>query len=404
MKILFITNNFPFPPRNGVELPLAKNAEALSKRGHRIYFCLVYEDKVDIVDINRIQEKPDFVKGCFLVQAIKISKAKKILNEITLRNLAYYQGHYNIEQMKRAFSDLKFDLLWASPDGLAGFCEVYKTLFYSGAISLIGINELYYRNLLAQIRLKVGIFGILKSLLRIPFVYLLEKKMYRRADIVAVQTDVERLAAEKMLQNCSTKVITLPNGYKEELLKISPDFSSQNILFMTTVSREGELIWFLKNCWLEIKKRMPGASLLIVGETSEGLKKRYSVMPGINWLGFVDDLPSVMSRVALCIIATNKNVGLINRVVDALAAGVPVLGFQRALETVNGFRPGVHGETFRNKEELIEKTVNLALNIPRLKELSENGRKFVVSINSWSNNAERVESLVKNIKKTAMTQ
>ena len=100
MKILFVSNTFPVPPRNGVELPLSQIMQNLSTK-HKVCFALIYEgDKPDLSELERIKFAPSWLNKVFMFQAIKHSKLKRIYDEVSFKKPFYYRNEYNLDQVK----------------------------------------------------------------------------------------------------------------------------------------------------------------------------------------------------------------------------------------------------------------------------------------------------------------
>jgi glycosyltransferase involved in cell wall biosynthesis len=81
----------------------------------------------------------------------------------------------------------------------------------------------------------------------------------------------------------------------------------------------------LTNLWPEIRVRMPQAELVIAGNGYEGPLKQAAQEVGARWLGYVDDLGEYFASIDLLLVPLRFGAGLRIRIMEALAAAVPVI-------------------------------------------------------------------------------
>jgi glycosyltransferase involved in cell wall biosynthesis len=404
MKILFVGNTFPIPPRNGVELPLSQIMQNLSIK-HKVFFALIYEgDKPDLSELKRVKFAPSWLNKVFMFQAIKRSKLKRICDEVRLRKPFYYRSEYNLNQIKSELKDQNIDLIWASPEGLGGFCEFFKQNVSSEVLISLGVNEPQFSifaeaiTMLFSGKTKWNLKCILR-ILRYPFVYFNERKYLKRFDIIHVQTELEKKQIHKLLGNTTKPyIIVAPNGIKEDLMKIDYRRPKEDkILFMTHLdgSRSQEYTWFLNSVWPKIIKEKPNTKLLIAGKIKkDSLYFCLQKVPGVRLLGFVNDLQYLYSSVTLCVVPIIHGTGLINRVLDALTAGVPVVGCPQPLKTIDGFIPNIHGISAIKAKDMAKEIIKLLSNNKNLYKFSKKGKEIAANWPTWETNTKKIEKVI----------
>ena len=89
-----------------------------------------------------------------------------------------------------------------------------------------------------------------------------------------------------------------------------------------------------------------------------------------------------------------KGYGLINKVVESMAAGVPVIGTADSFNGMPDFANGRHGIVVNNADSFIEESLKLLGNPMKRKDIAFAARALVRDKFSWD---DRIETLVKRI-------
>jgi glycosyltransferase involved in cell wall biosynthesis len=65
--------------------------------------------------------------------------------------------------------------------------------------------------------------------------------------------------------------------------------------------------------------------------------------PGVAQIDYVKDLGDVYAAAMIALSPVFKGFGLINKTIEAMASGVPVVGGSAAFNGISGFRNSIHG-------------------------------------------------------------
>ncbi|MGD8439474.1 MAG: glycosyltransferase family 4 protein [Holophagae bacterium] len=84
-------------------------------------------------------------------------------------------------------------------------------------------------------------------------------------------------------------------------------------------------LWFADCVWPGVRRRVPAARWLLAGARPAPAVRRLADRPGIEVHGDVDDLASFLGRARLAIAPMTTGSGVPLKIVEALAAGVPVV-------------------------------------------------------------------------------
>src|SRR4029077_20800802 len=99
---------------------------------------------------------------------------------------------------------------------------------------------------------------------------------------------------------------------------------------------------FCASTWPIIRERRPAARLLIVGADPSPAVKRLGEVPGVEVTGSVPDVRPYVRRSALMVAPLNIARGTQNKILEAMAMGVPVVTSRAAAGGVDA----VDGEHF----------------------------------------------------------
>jgi glycosyltransferase involved in cell wall biosynthesis len=87
-------------------------------------------------------------------------------------------------------------------------------------------------------------------------------------------------------------------------------------------NRDG-LEWLLAEVWPEIRKQLPSSTLNVIGRWTEAARSQLAT-PGLNFTGFVPDLPAAL-RGSIMLVPLRIGSGIRIKILAALAQGVPVV-------------------------------------------------------------------------------
>lgn len=220
-----------------------------------------------------------------------------------------------------------------------------------------------------------------------------------------MQTQLEKDRMQSLLGRYAREgqVVVLPNGCKEFLKTVNYGHDCGfHLLYMTHLDgpRAQESHWFLKRVWPIVVSMEPEARLHLVGSPpSESKASTLNLGKNIEIRGFVPDLQSLYANMTLSVVPTPHASGLVNRVQDALVAGLPVVARRGPLSTIDGLVAGRDAIMADRPAEFAWQVVDLLRNPERRKALSQAGRKFASRLPSWQESAEKVEALFCEVRK-----
>lgn len=153
----------------------------------------------------------------------------------------------------------------------------------------------------------------------------LERSIVRRADKVVVlsQKDADLLPEG----TAEVHVVTPPLAAELGAVDRSAPVPGE-ILFVGFLARwenEEGVLWFLAEVWPRIRALAPAARFRIAGLGARSTISAAAEHAGAELLGFVPDLDPLYERASVVVVPVRLGAGVKFKVVDALAAGVPVV-------------------------------------------------------------------------------
>lgn len=141
--------------------------------------------------------------------------------------------------------------------------------------------------------------------------------------------------------------------------------------------------WFVREILPRVRERVPEATFSIVGSRPTAEVRGLARTPGVTVTGFVDDTRDWLRRAAVSVAPLRIARGIQNKVLEALAMGLPVVGTSSATQGIEG-RPGRDYLVRDGAEAFADGVVELLTDRPRARALAAAGRRLVEEHYAWS--------------------
>lgn len=343
-----VTDQLPFPPRNGITLPVFHYLEGL-RGSHELRLILLHaaDQPPQATELERNVQRFGPV---VCVPLRRAPKWRRLLDEVRCREM--FQHGWLTDRPSQPLAALAAPqaLLVSPMSAVAKWRACAALPAQAGLVRLAAVNdcttaEYYFRG---QTQVGGGsqrLKGWLDRL-RSHWIGRIERTLLAPYQTVLLQTERDRtLMAELVGPQTAAKVVLAPNGVAESCLSVQP-IASHKLVFVGELSGEyaGIARWLVQDVWPALAVGQPQAALVLVGKgASVELRQLMAATPGVIHLDFVADLNDVYRDAMLAISPVFKGFGLINKTLEAMACGLPVVGGMAAFNGIAGFEPGRHG-------------------------------------------------------------
>lgn len=379
--MLIVTAQAPFPPRNGVTVPTAALSQGLLARGHRVEVAWL---RGPTTDPQGEEETGRAVEKLHEVEAIPRSLPARIFGELALGRPAFDRwrlGSMDEPGMARP------DLIWATPRSCVNpAIRIRARAGWDHVPVMAAVNDAW-SGVLAR-RGSTRLAGALRR----AAMARAERKLLAQADGVVVQSPEDARVLTETLGLPSHRVHVLANGADDRLFDLTLERARPAVGWVGDARNEhygSGIRRFLSLAWPQVREAHPALTLQLSGPGTERLAQADD--PSVVVRGFVPDLRDVYAPLCVLVAPVFKGHGRINKVVEAMAAGVPVVGDSSAFHGIEGFESGRHGVIVEGWGDFGRLVANLIADDGRLATIGEDARAFAQSSFRWADRVERVE-------------
>lgn len=175
-----------------------------------------------------------------------------------------------------------------------------------------------------------------------------------------------------------------------------PAGDANTVLFLGSLDwrpNQDAVGWLLESIWPEIRRQRPAATLSIVGRRPpRWLVDRSREADGVRLATDVPDVRPYLGAAAALIVPLRVGGGSRLKILEALAAGVPVVSTRVGAEGLH-LVPGEHALLAEEPGALATAALRLLADEPLRKQLAAAGRQLVEARYDWDRLAERLESV-----------
>jgi sugar transferase (PEP-CTERM/EpsH1 system associated) len=212
---------------------------------------------------------------------------------------------------------------------------------------------------------------------------------------------------ERLLRSRSQSAMihTVPNGVDLEYYKSNSPYDAaqtgdQPRLVFTGVmdyyANVNGILYFEDQILHRIQKEIPQVKFTIVGGNPAPAIRRLGRSDHITVTGYVEDVRPFLRQASVCVVPLRIARGVQNKILEAMAMGLPVVTTTRAVEGIDA-HPGKHVIVADDPGEFAARTVELLLDGDLRTRLSRQAREFVETKYSWSSCLQRLDDILETV-------
>lgn len=276
--------------------------------------------------------------------------------------------------------------------------EIYiKPHFQKQVKTVVNIHSSVYATCRNQ--LETGISeSKLRDRINLPLLHRYEKQYCTKFSDIVVTTEEDRIQLSEFKPNANIPVI--PNGVDlVSFPRRTSDPGGHRLVFigaMDNLANIDAVCFFVNEVLPKIQKLYPDVTFDIVGSRPVPEVLALQNQPGVNVTGKVPSMAEYLHRSTVCIVSMRTGFGIKNKTLEAMAAGVPVVGSDRALEglAVDSNNVPLRALRANHKDEYVTAICQLLENSQLRSELSQNAREYVEIEFTWESAGRRYEKVL----------
>lgn len=224
-----------------------------------------------------------------------------------------------------------------------------------------------------------------------------EPRMLTQFNHIAITSESER--DELISMNPALNIDVIPNGVDiDYFTPLGNDRSPRQVVFSGKMSYHPNAqaaLWFARNVFPILRNRHSDAEFIIVGSDPPTEVRKLDEIPGITVTGYVQDIRPYLDRAYAAVVPMQVAVGIQNKVLEAMAMGLPVVATPIATRAFSENCPGIIEA--ESVEDTAKEVVKLFEHPDLAAEIGRSGREAVIRNFSWQSSVDKFESIYRKV-------
>lgn len=224
-----------------------------------------------------------------------------------------------------------------------------------------------------------------------------EPAVIDRFDGIIITSESESQALKQL--GVKSNITVVPNGVDADFFSIEPDLDKRKkIVFSGKMSyspNSQAAKWFADNVFPKLSSYSPGVEYAIIGSGPPQDLLALQSHPGISVTGYVEDIREPVRDAMIAVAPMQIAVGIQNKVLEAMAMGLPVIVSSAAARAFGTNCPGLI--TADTADEVIAASKKLLDNPREAQAIGNAGRKVVSERFSWDRSVHELEIVYNDV-------
>lgn len=375
MRVLYLTHGCPYPPNKGDRI---RNFHILKHLSQTHSVTLIYPSfsQQDV-------DQSSYLKGfCAAIHTVRLSpllaKLKCCISLLGDRSLT--NAHFYSDRLRRLIDEQEYDLAVVDCSSMA---QYVLDVAQPKVIDFVDVDSDKWK--------------LYASMNTFPKSWIYKREFKKLQDFEAklvkeFEASVVISENEKQLLPQTDRLFVVRNGIDLEYFSPREKYDPDTMIFtgaMDYFPNIDAVAYFHEQIFPLIKKERPGAKFIIGGMNPA---PRISALQSDDTFvtGFVPDMREYLGRAAVCVVPLRIAKGVQNKVLEAMAMGVPVVSTSSANE-------GIHAIDQRDlvvaddPSRFADSVIQILENNERAKALAQQGRIFVERNFAWEENLRQID-------------
>lgn len=389
MNILYLCHRFPFPPKRGGKIRPFNMIRHLQASGHQVTVCSLARSPAEAEEGRGIAPHCQAFEMGLVREPLQWARMIVRLPLTTPSSMGYFYSAELAAHVRRLLASQRWDLIFVHCSSVAQYVEDVRHI-----PKILDFGDMDSQKWLEYANYKPFPLSLGYTLEGTKMLWA-EKRLARKFDLCTATTRAEW----ETLEGYGTGAATgwFPNGVDAGFF--SPGDGGHDA---DTVSFIGRMDYypnqecmqrFCAQTWPLLRARRPAMKLLIVGADPSPAIRDLGRLPGVTVTGSVPDVRPYIRGSALMVAPLAIARGTQNKILEAMAMGVPVVTSRAAAGGVDASAPE-HFLVADTPAEIADAILRIVENPAERARLAEAGRARMLSHHAWPRSMERLDELI----------
>jgi len=388
MKILYVCHRFPFPPKRGGKIRPFNMIRHLS-RSHEVTVASLVRSEDEGRDGQGIKDYCAHFEMALVNAPTQALRMVARLPTAVPSSMGYFYSSELAQRIDALLARERFDLIFVHCSSVAQYVvqarEVPKILDFGDMDSQKWLEYAQYKPFPLSLGYRLEAAKLERA----------ERQLAGCFDLCTATT----FAEWQTLESYRTGVATdwFPNGVDADYFKPGPEAHDVDTLCfvgrMDYYPNQECMFDFCANVMPALRARRPGLKLLIVGADPIPAVTRLGDLPGVTVTGSVPDVRPYLQGSALMVAPLNIARGTQNKILEAMASGVPVVTSAVAAGGVDA-KDKEHFLVASTRDQYVDAILGVIENPGERQRLANAGRQRMLSHHAWDRSMRRLDAIV----------
>jgi hypothetical protein len=389
VNILYVCHRCPFPPKRGGKIRPFNMIRHLTAQGHRVTVCSLARSPAEAEEGRGIAPHCAHFEMGLVSNPVQALRMVARLPTLTPSSMGFFYSPDLARRIRERLAAERFDLIFVHCSSVAQYVSQV-----TGIPKILDFGDMDSQKWLEYAAYKPFPLSLGYRLEGIKLVAE-EKRLARQFDVCTATTRAEW----ETLESYGTGVATawFPNGVDSDYFTpAEPPYDPDTIGFvgrMDYYPNHECMFDFCQKAWPIIRARRPNAQLLIIGADPSPAVRELGQQPGVTVTGSVPDVRPYLWRSAAMVAPLNIARGTQNKILEAMAAGVPVVTSRVAAGGVDAL-DREHFLVGDSATDYAEAALRLMEDPAERQRLARAGRERMLTHHAWDRSMRRLDGII----------
>jgi len=388
MEILYLAHRLPYPPNKGEKIRSFHQIRHLA-RNHTLHLVSFIDRQEDFQHVDALRKYCATVDAVYRRPFRSLFRCMWSLASGVPLTLGYFKSQEILGRVQDLIKLYEIDRIMVFSS-----CMVQYVMDYSGIPKVVDLVDVDSEKWTKYSEYKP---------FPLSWLYALEGNRLRRYEKAILEgfahcvvvSEREATLCHRIVPEKTVSVI--PNGVDIEYYQPSPNGGQPSTLVFTGAMdyfpNVDGMIYFCREIFPKIQKRVPQVKLYIVGRDPKGSIKELGKIKGIVVTGEVDDVRPYLHAASVCVVPLRIACGIQNKILEAMAMGLPVVATPSAIQGICAV-PDRDLFVEGSPEKFAGRVTSLLMDEDLRRHISGTARRLVERNYSWDHPLQHLERLL----------